>query len=276
MVAGKSQPPGLGGAKMDKFKEQDSFLYYKNELVATFIPVISFVEVLHNRVTDSYTYKYHVSIKTVDCEMGQKRVFDSLQNISFHKHWKECAGSDNLSKRQKKLLNEYLYLLGSRAPKREQECFNRITCQETSAMRENAWFELADYLVNLLTIKGKETEVLFLCKMAALMKPLFEKANHPMNFFIFLYGHSGVGKTVLAKLFFVQDPGQDKNFKMDSQMDVEKALQYYQGDTVLIDDYHPEASDYRKKKQNSVMDLLARQTDCNGKAQGTDRYDSSL
>lgn len=251
---------------MDKFKEQDSFLYYKNELVATFIPVISFVEVLHNRVTDSYTYKYHVSIKTVDCEMGQKRVFDSLQNISFHKHWKECAGSDNLSKRQKKLLNEYLYLLGSRAPKREQECFNRITCQETSAMRENAWFELADYLVNLLTIKGKETEVLFLCKMAALMKPLFEKANHPMNFFIFLYGHSGVGKTVLAKLFFVQDPGQDKNFKMDSQMDVEKALQYYQGDTVLIDDYHPEASDYRKKKQNSVMDLLARQTDCNGKA----------
>ena len=70
---------------MDKFKEQDSFLYYKNELVATFIPVISFVEVLHNRVTDSYTYKYHVSIKTVDCEMGQKRVFDSLQNISFHK-----------------------------------------------------------------------------------------------------------------------------------------------------------------------------------------------
>ena len=55
---------------MDKFKEQDSFLYYKNELVATFIPVISFVEVLHNRVTDSYTYKYHVSIKTVDCEMG--------------------------------------------------------------------------------------------------------------------------------------------------------------------------------------------------------------
>ena len=251
---------------MDKFKEQDSFLYYKNELVATFIPVISFVEVLHNRVTDSYTYKYHVSIKTVDCEMGQKRVFDSLQNISFHKHWKECAGSDNLSKRQKKLLNEYLYLLGSRAPKREQECFNRITCQETSAMRENAWFELADYLVNLLTIKGKETEVLFLCKMAALMKPLFEKANHPMNFFIFLHGHSGVGKTVLAKLFFVQDPGQDKNFKMDSQMDVEKALQYYQGDTVLIDDYHPEASDYRKKKQNSVMDLLARQTDCNGKA----------
>lgn len=251
---------------MDKFKEQDSFLYYKNELVATFIPVISFVEVLHNRVTDSYTYKYHVSIKTVDCEMGQGRVFDSLQNISFHKHWKECAGSDNLSKRQKKLLNEYLYLLGSRAPKREQECFNRITCQETFAMRENAWFELADYLVNLLSIKGKETEVLFLCKMAALMKPLFEKANHPMNFFIFLYGHSGVGKTVLAKLFFVQDPGQDKNFKMDSQMDVEKALQYYQGDTVLIDDYHPEASDYRKKKQNSVMDLLARQTDCNGKA----------
>ena len=94
---------------MDKFKEQDSFLYYKNELVATFIPVISFVEVLHNRVTDSYTYKYHVSIKTVDCKMGQERVFDSLQNISFHKHWKECAGSDNLSKRQKKLLNEYLY-----------------------------------------------------------------------------------------------------------------------------------------------------------------------
>lgn len=71
---------------------------------------------------------------------------------------------------------------------------------------------------------------------------------------------------MLAKLFFVQDSGQDKNFKMDSQLDVEKALQYYQGDTVLIDDYHPEASDYRKKKQNSVMDLLARQTDCNGKA----------
>ena len=84
MVAGKSQPPGQGGVKMDKFKEQDGFLYYKNELVATFIPGISFVEVLHNRVTDSYTYKYHVSVKTVDCEMGQERVFDSLQNISFH------------------------------------------------------------------------------------------------------------------------------------------------------------------------------------------------
>lgn len=89
-------------------------------------------------------------------------------------------------------------------------------------MQENAWLELTDYLVNLLTIKENETEVLFLCKMAALMKPLFEKANHPMNFFIFLYGHSGVGKTVLAKLFFVQDSGQDKNFKMDSQLDVEK------------------------------------------------------
>ena len=34
MVAGKSQPPGLGGAKMDKFKEQDSFLYYKNEYLS--------------------------------------------------------------------------------------------------------------------------------------------------------------------------------------------------------------------------------------------------
>ena len=57
MVAGKSQPPGLGGAKMDKFKEQDRFLYYKNDLVATFIPEISFVVDLHKRITDSYTYK---------------------------------------------------------------------------------------------------------------------------------------------------------------------------------------------------------------------------
>ena len=82
-------------------------------------------------------------------------------------------------------------------------------------MRENAWFELADYLVNLLTIKGKETEVLFLCKMAALMKPLFEKANHPMNFFIFLYGHSGVGKTVLAKLFFYERHSADRRYASD-------------------------------------------------------------
>lgn len=251
---------------MNRYKIEAGSLYYKNELVAAFIPKINGIDVLHDCVTDVYTYKYHVSVETQDSATTQEKIFEFLQNIPFHKYWKECAGADMLSKRKKRLLNEYLYLLSQQVTTETQECFNSIRNSTPVLYEKPNLSELTEYLASLLTIKGGETEILFLCKMAALLKPLLEKADYPMNFFVFLYGHSGVGKTSLAKLFFVQESGQDKSFKMDNMTEICKALKAYQGDTVLVDDYHPEASDYRKKRQISVIDLLARQTDCYGTA----------
>ena len=40
--------------------------------------------------------------------------------------------------------------------------------------------------------------------MAAILKPLFEEMGSPMDFYFMIYGKSGIGKTTLAKLFFVR------------------------------------------------------------------------
>ena len=87
---------------MNEYLEQDGELYYGKDLVATFIPEIKHIDVLKNKVTNKFSYRYHISVKKEIPE--HEEVFDSLKDIPFHEYWKDCAGTELLSKKQKKLL----------------------------------------------------------------------------------------------------------------------------------------------------------------------------
>lgn len=248
---------------MNKYYERDGELYYGKDLVATFIPEIKCIDVLKNQVTNKFSYRYHISIKK---EMPEhEKVFDSLKDIPFHEYWKDCAGTEMISAKQKKLLNEYLLQCVKTAPRNEIPCFGCIG--DFDNINDTIeWSELADYLIELLSIKKGEGEILLLAKLAAILKPLFEEMGSPMDFYFMIYGKSGIGKTTLAKLFFCQDQGQSRSFKLDNQTSLKEALKKYQGDTILVDDYHPEASDYGRKKQSSLKDLISRMANSTGTA----------
>ena len=66
-----------------------------------------------------------------------------------------------LSKRKKRLLNEYLYLLSQQVTTETQECFNSIRNSTPVLYEKPNLSELTEYLASLLTIKGGETEILF-------------------------------------------------------------------------------------------------------------------
>lgn len=248
---------------MSKYLEQDGELYYGKDLVATFIPEIKRIDVLKNQVTNKFSYRYHILVKKEIPE--HEEVFDSLKDIPFHEYWKECAGTELLSKKQKKLLNEYLIQCVKSAHRNEILCFGAIG--DFDNINDTVeWSEMADYLIALLSIKEREGELLLLSKMAAILKPLFEEVGSPMDFYFMIYGKSGIGKTTLAKLFFCQNTGQCRSFKLDNQTSLKEALKKYQGDTILVDDYHPEASDYGRKKQSSLKDLISRMANSTGTA----------
>lgn len=188
-----------------------------------------------------------------------------MKDIPFHEYWKDCAGTEMLSRKQKKLLNEYLIQCVKSAHRNEIPCFGGIG--DFDNINDTIeWSELADYLSMMLSIKEREGEMLLLSKIAAILKPLFEEMGSPMEFYFMIYGKSGVGKTTLAKLFFCQNQGQCRSFKLDNQTSLKEALKKYQGDMILVDDYHPEALDYGRKKQSSLKDLISRMTDSTGTA----------
>lgn len=242
---------------MKNYYEKERELYYGNELVVAFIPEIKRIDVLEDRVRNKFTYRYYISVKTKLHDSTQEVAFDSIKDIPFHEYWKECAGADVLSKRQKRLLNEHLGLCVGNAPRNEIQNFGCVgDFNDISESIE--WSELAEYLAEMLSLKKDEAGLLFLCKIAAILKPLFEEAKCHMNFYVMVHGKSGKGKTTLSKLFFVQEPEQCRSFKLDNQSSIKTTLEKYQGNTVLVDDYHPEALDYGRKKQISIMDTIAR------------------
>lgn len=253
----KSLWPANKEVRMNKYHEQDCELYYGKDIVAAFIPEIKQVDVLSNQVTNEFGYRYHVSIKKKMFEYTHEVIFSSLLDIPFHKYWKECAGAEMLTSKQKKWMNQYLCLKVESAPKIEIPCFGCIGDFD-DINKSIDWPELEEYLFKLLSIKRGEAGLLLLCEVAAILKPLFEKDKYPMDFYILIYGKSGIGKTTLAKLFFCQEEGQCKSFKCDTHTSIKVALEKYKGNTVLVDDYHPEASDYGRKKQMSIKDLISR------------------
>lgn len=248
---------------MNEYCERDGELYYGNDLVATFVPEIKCIDVLKNQVTNKFSYRYHIWVKKEVPE--HEEVFDSLKDIPFHEYWKDCAGTEILSRKQKKLLNEYLIQCVKSAHRNEIPCFGGIG--DFDNINDTIeWSELADYLSVMLSIKEREGEMLLLSKIAAILKPLFEEMGSPMEFYFMIYGKSGIGKTTLAKLFFCQNQGQCRSFKLDNQTSLKEALKKYQGDMILVDDYHPEALDYGRKKQSSLKDLISRMADSTGTA----------
>ena len=57
---------------MNRYKIEAGSLYYKNELVAALSEIMA-LNVLHDCVTDDYTYKYHVSVETQDSATTQEK-----------------------------------------------------------------------------------------------------------------------------------------------------------------------------------------------------------
>ena len=68
---------------MNRYKIEAGSLYYKNELVAAFIPKINGIDVLHDCVTDVYTYKYHVSVETQDSATNAGKKYLNFCKISL-------------------------------------------------------------------------------------------------------------------------------------------------------------------------------------------------
>lgn len=245
----------------DGYNEIEGKLFFGEEKVCDFIPRIEKIIQVVDGMTGNITNSYFVSVILENGQKVQEQVFSSIANIPFASRWRECVGAEFLNSKQQKLVNQFLLLQIREAPKIEKRCWGNWELADSMAIKECEDFSLAEkknYLRRLFSLKDV-AGVLFLCKVAAILKPLFYESGYSMDCFVVLFGRSGVGKSLLAELLFVETNEQELNFKVNSQKEILKTLKSYTGNTVLIDDYHPEALDYGRRKQDSIVDLIARQ-----------------
>lgn len=274
--------------KLQDFSLESDGLYCGDLFLASFNPILE--KIICSCDLDSGKEKlyYFVKIKLPDGKELPGYLFSKLSDIHFFDIWYECCDA-GISKKQRELLYLYLQLQAQNAKKEKEYRFDRLGMYEKVFVfdrmnifeilqKEQAVYipgrELPDfqckkieknkkmeYLCKMLTVKKGVSEVLFLCSLFSVLKPLMQDAGYQVGFIVALYGKSGVGKTQLARTFFVQDVGQEKNFKTSSRKEIEWALSLFEGHSVLIDDFHPEALSYGQKRQESILDFIARKSD---------------
>lgn len=273
---------------MSEFCIKATGLYYKDNFVSEFWPEINAIQHLISPAGQRVQKLYIVSIRLMDGRTLSPRSFSSISAIPYFELWQECKDA-LLTAQQKKLLYSYLqeqaadlqattvYLLQRLGLYEQGFLFGRK--QMISVDGQNAcdaffapelpdfpFTEIKDgdliaYSDRLLALKPGVSDILFSVSLLSVLKPLFSHIGYPPNFFISIYGQSGCMKTTLAELFFAQTPAQKLSFTSSSKKEIERALNLFQGHTIVIDDYHPALSTYDKQKLASRMDMIARSSD---------------
>lgn len=279
----------FGGNNMNSsindYCKLDDGLYCNDKFLAAFIPTLDAIVIKKDVTNGTEIRKYLISVTLPDGRKLTGHEFDSVKNIPYFQVWKECCDA-GLSSKQVKLLNLYLQQQASTAEIKMTYYFSRTGYYQNAfvfgankiinlASEQGCHYETGNdlpafglveadrksyisYICRLLRTKKGVTEILLLCSLLSIVKPLFCKLGYLINFFPVIYGKSGVGKSILARLFFVLNPEQEKNFKLDNTVSIGKTLERFSGHTVLIDDYHPETLPYGKQRQDSILDFVAR------------------
>lgn len=243
---------------MDTAKIPDQELSREVSEMCGFIPMLEKVLQITDEISGSIQNQYWIYVNVND-EKKETKVFESILDIAYANEWPECIEAELFSAKERKVIQKFLKNQIRDAPKIRKKCWGGASGYlEPNPVYEYDTITKNIYMQKLLDLKDI-AGVLFVCKVAALLKPLFCELGYAMDFFVEIYGASGTGKTTLAELFFVETDKQKVGFKTNTQKEIERALDICAGNTLLVDDYHPEYLDYAKKKQTSIVDLLARQ-----------------
>lgn len=263
-------------------------LYCQDKFISPFRPVVKKV-VLDLDDNGNIISKYFiVAVELPDGKVLKEHTFESLDKISFFNTWKECCDA-GLDAKQKKKLYLYLQFQARDCESEMKYRYNRLglfkkafvfgkshVIQLCHEVGYNYYVNQSvpdffvgnvdrkmqkEYLSQLIMEKETTPMTLFLCQLFSVIKPLLENEGYQVGFVVALYGKSGIGKTQLARTFFVQNSEQERNFKVNNRNEIGYALDLFSGHTVLIDDFHPEALDYGKKRQNSILDYIVRKAD---------------
>ena len=272
----------------NKFYITANGLYYDGEFVSSFIPKLEEIQVKEYADGRKSETKYVVSVKLTESKQLEKKELDSIINIPYFKIWRECCDAE-FTRKQRNRLTLYLQYQAQTAHVKNIFYLNKMGYNENVYVfdRNNAIdcgyekdYDLVvdtslpefgvrsctrkDYInqfADMAEIKKGVSEVLILSNLYGILKPLFNEAGYHTSAFVIVYGDSGVGKTMLSKLFFVHNHLQEKNFKTDNKRSIENSLDEFAGHTVLIDDYHPESLQYGKNRQDSILDFIARKSE---------------
>lgn len=243
---------------MDIAKVSDRELSQEVGEMCGFIPILEKVLQITDEISGNTQNQYWIHVKVND-EQKETRVFESISDIAYGNEWPECIEAALFCNKERKLIQNFLKEQIRNVPKERRKCWGGVSDYlEPNPLYKYDIAKKKIYLQKLLALKDI-AGVLFICKVAALLKPLFCELGYTMDFFVEIFGESGTGKTTLAELFFVETNQQKVGFKTNTQKEIERALNICAGNTLLVDDYHPEYLDYAKKKQTSIVDLLARQ-----------------
>lgn len=271
-----------------EFETKKAGLYYQDEFISDFIPVVRAVDERRDIVTENNNRTYHIYIMLAGGEKLQEHEFDSIENIRYFQVWPECCDA-GLSSKQRRLLRLYIQTQVKQCDKVYINYYSKLGYfPEAYVFSQNMIIDLGNnkdihneasndlpifnekvpeksaelkILENIFKIKKGFSEILFLYDILAIAKPLFCKAGYSPNIFLVIFGKSGVGKTLLSDALFVQHESQKLNFKMAKKTSVEKTLEKFSGHTVLVDDYHPESLSYDKGRQKEILDLISRISD---------------
>lgn len=263
-------------------------LYYKDSFVSEFWPEISTIRHLISSADQSVQKLYVVSIRFTDGRTLTPHSLSSISSIPYFELWQECKDA-LLTAQQKKLLYSYLqeqvagmktttvYLLQKLGLYEQgflfgqkqmifvngQKAYGVLSSPELPdfPLSEVGDDDMITFANKLLALKPGVSDVLLSISLLSVLKPLFSHIGYPPNFFVSIYGQSGCMKTTLSELFFAQTPAQKLSFTSSSKKEIQRALDLFQGHTIVIDDYHPALSTYDKQKFASRMDMIARASD---------------
>lgn len=273
----------------EDFTMNSDGLYCQDIFISPFKPVVKKVVLDLDDNGIIISRHFIIAVELPDGKMLPEHTFDSLEKIPFFNTWKECCDA-GLDAKEKKKLHLYLQLQARDCDSQMEYHYNRTGLFKKAFVfgkrhviqlgNEDGYnyhvdqsvpdFSIGDvdrkmqieYLSRLLMEKGKTPATMFLCQLFSVIKPLLQNEGYDQSgFIVALYGKSGVGKTQLARTFFVQNSEQEKNFKVNNRNEIGYALDLFSGHTILIDDFHPEALDYGRKRQDSMLDFIARKTD---------------
>lgn len=271
----------------EKFSELEEELLFRTG----FLPVLKEKRQLRTLKGKIIRKEYDVAVLLSDGKELKAETLGSINNITYSEHWDECCDAELDTKTRRSLRlclqqqaakmkwSEHFYIdeLGLCEGVRLPYAYGKnavidnhtensylfaddlpdFHCEKRGEITGNKM----DYIKNLINLKPGVTDVLFCVILLCIIRPVFLMIGCPADFFLVLYGPSGALKSTYAKLFFVEQREQMMSFTMDRSRKILDCIEKYSGHAVVVDDYHPAAKDYDRKRQDSIMDAIARNAD---------------
>lgn len=259
----------------------------------SFWPCLESICITKDFETDStISREYVVSVTTLDGTKLPAYNFKSLKNISYFDTWNQCVDAGlyttdrrtlelSLQKQAAAVYNNQIYSCKRTGYYTNGFIYGKNHVIPKSSNSNNGYefdsdmpeFSLGNYdrnkdnsvllhfLADLITLEPGVTEVLFLTRLMAVIRPLFDISGHPFKSYVNIYGKSGVGKSSLAELFFVQNPDQRLHFKSVKKIPLAGAVKRFNCHSLLVDDFHPEKRNSSASRQLEFLDQIARYAD---------------